>query len=422
MIVALITAISDSWAPGGDRAVVATRAYDVLSSHSPLVGAFSTSSELIGENTYSPGPLLYWLLALPSHLPGLLALPLIMALVNGGSAVASVLIARKRAGPGFALIAGMAIAVMCSSLPADLAVDIWAPSAPVLPFTLLIFVGWSVACGEVRMLPVAVVLASFVTQCHLAYLVPSALILLLSCAALVLGRSGLSDGASVRRWALIALLLGLLCWSFPILDQALAWAGRDGHGNFAHIVDAAGSRGETAGVRAGVHAVARTIGIPAWWLRGLRDPEVRTFDIFTPLSALTIASTVIVLLGLVAALVGGRRRKRPDIVAAAALALVLCVAVAAFTTTFPNQGGMIFSYSYSSWWTAPVGMWAWLVLGWAASVLVPFRPRLVSFANPAVATLAVAAVVGVGLWAGLRSRDNSVDPRAFAPTERSSPR
>ena len=164
-----------------------------------------------------------------------------------------------------------------------------------------------------------------------------------------------SDGASSAdgwSWHFSA---GMVCWSFPVLDQVLAWTGRDGHGNLAHIVDAAGSRGETAGAEAGVRAVARTVGIPPWWLRELRSSQAKTFDIFTPLSALAIASTVIVLVGLAAALIGGWRRRRPDVVTASAIALALCVAVGLFTMSFPNQGGIIFSYSYGSWWAAPGG-------------------------------------------------------------------
>ena len=413
VIVALITAVSDSWAPVGDRAVGAARAYDVFSSHPPLAGAYSTSTLLIGQTTYSPGTSYYWLLALPAHLPGLLALPLTMALVNLASVVGSVLLARRRAGPVFALVAAMAIAVMCSSLPADLPVDIWSASVPVLPFTLLIFVGWSVACGEVRLLPLAVVLASFVTQCHLAYLLPSAFILAIGGVGLFALRH--DTQVPLRRWLVVALLAGMVCWSFPVLDQVLAWTGRDGHGNLAHIVDAAGSRGKTAGAEAGVRAVARTVGISPWWLRELRSSQAKTFDIFAPLSALAIASTIIVLVGLAAALVEGWRRRRPDVVTASAIALALCVALGLFTMSFPNQGGIIFSYSYGSWWAAPAGMWAWLVLGWATIVLVPLRRPALDRAHPAVAGVAVAAVLGVSLWAGLRDRDTAVDPHEFEP-------
>jgi len=413
VVVALITAVSDSWAPVGDRAVGAARAYDVFSSHPPLVGAYSTSTLLIGETTYSPGPLLSWLLALPAHLPGLLALPLTMALVNLASVVGSVLLAHRRAGPVFALVAAMAIAVMCSSLPADLPVDIWSGSVPVLPFWLLRFVGWSVACGEVRLLPLGVVLASFVAQCHLAYLLPSVFILVIGGVGLIVRRHD-AEG-TLRRWLVVALLAGVVCWSLPVLDQVMAWTGRDGHGNLARIVDAAGSRGNTAGAEAGVRAVARTVGISPWWLRELRSPQAKTFDIFAPLSALAIASTVIVLLGLAAALIAAWRKRRQDVVTASAIALALCLAVGLFTMSFPNQGGMIFSYSYGSWWAAPAGMWVWLVLGWATIVLVPLRRPALDWAHPAVTGVAVAAVLGVGLWAGLRDRDNGVDPDEFAP-------
>jgi len=427
VLVALIRALDRGWAAEGDRAAVATRAFDVLSAQSPLVGAYSTSSTLIGHNTYSPGPLLYWLLALPAHLPGFLALPVVAAVVNGASLAGAVLIARRQAGEIFMLVAAVLLAVMCSSLPADLSIDIWAPSAPVIPFTLLIFLGWAVASGDVRLLPVAVLAASFVSQCHLAYLVPSVLILLIASAGLVLERRGLgawehgpeTTGArrSVRRYVVAALVVGVICWSLPVVDQVLAWTGSRGHGNIGHIIDAASSRGKTAGGTAGVHAVVRTIGIPAWWMRGFRNSEARTFDIFAPLSLVSVLTSLLVVAGLCAGLVVGWRRNRPELVTGAAIALGLCLAVAIFTSSFPNRGSVIFSYSYSSWWAGSVGMWAWLVAGWSAVSLVPAaRVELPARLRPATAGILAMALVGVGFWAAFRSDAYAVNPNSFAAT------
>src|SRR5207247_3138458 len=65
VIVSTIHAISERWIPYGDQAVIASQAYDVFTSHTPLLGQYSASYHLVSQPTYSLGPMLYWLLALP---------------------------------------------------------------------------------------------------------------------------------------------------------------------------------------------------------------------------------------------------------------------------------------------------------------------------------------------------------------------
>ena len=276
VVVVLIEALTHGYAPSGDRAVVATRAYDVLSAHPPLVGAYSTASALTGVDTYSPGPLLYWLLAIPARLPGFWALPTTIAFLNGACVAATVLLARRRGGPTLMVVTAASMMVLYSSLPTDLANDIWAPSAPVLPFALLVIVGWSIACGDVFLLPLAVVLVSFTSQCHLAYLLPGLSILAVAGAGLILCMRmtdttppAVASRYPVSRWVLLAGLAAVVCWSFPVLDQILGWAGKPGHGNLVHIANTAGAGGHTAGIGAGMRALVRAIGIPPWWLRPL---------------------------------------------------------------------------------------------------------------------------------------------------------
>ena len=67
--------------PEGDQAIVATRSFDVLSSHPPSSGLVD-HLELVGKAAFSPGPLLYRLLAIPARLPGVAALTLTTAIVN----------------------------------------------------------------------------------------------------------------------------------------------------------------------------------------------------------------------------------------------------------------------------------------------------------------------------------------------------
>src|SRR5699024_3566747 len=68
--IALMRAVTSGqaqgWAPAGDEAVIATRAVDVLSRHTPLVGQASMATD--DASVHAPGPALYWLLALPARI------------------------------------------------------------------------------------------------------------------------------------------------------------------------------------------------------------------------------------------------------------------------------------------------------------------------------------------------------------------
>jgi hypothetical protein len=111
-----------------------------------------------------------------------------------------------------------------------------------LSFTLLIFLCWSLACGEHRLLPLTALVASFVVQCHVTYVLPTVALLTVGLIGLVAGRAG--HGSELRRSALAGLAVALVCWSFPLLDQGLAWAGSErGQGNLVNLVEASRSRG-----------------------------------------------------------------------------------------------------------------------------------------------------------------------------------
>src|SRR4051794_24081375 len=60
VIVSTGHALVHHWVPVGDNASTAVRSYDVLTSHSPLLGQWTTSSEVVGHKMYSLGPLLNW--------------------------------------------------------------------------------------------------------------------------------------------------------------------------------------------------------------------------------------------------------------------------------------------------------------------------------------------------------------------------
>ncbi len=368
---ALVRALADGWQPVADRAIIATRAYDVFSSHMPLVGQYSFATEVTGHPTYSLGPMLYWLLAPAAHIGSPGSLIVTMAALNVASIALAVVLARRRGGVWLMLAAAAAIAYMCRSLTAADFYDIWNPAAALFPLLALAFVCWSLGCGEHRLAPVAALLASYCAQCHDAFAVLSAALLLVGAAGLVLSRrarfaSDAAGGGGSRAlpWLLAAALVLVVCWLPPVLDQLA------GGGNLGHLLEAARDGRPRLGWGAGAHAVARTIGVRPWWLTAVSSPWSRKYEVHGSLHAATWASAAVLLAWLLAAAVAGLARRRLDVAAGAACALVLSLAIGLITASTPSGRILGGTLAYTLWTASIVGMFAWLVAGWSAIVLL----------------------------------------------------
>jgi hypothetical protein len=274
--------------------------------------------------------------------------------------------------------------VMSGSLAGRIYSDVWNPAAGLLPFTLLIFLAWSIACGDVRLLPLAALVGSFAVQCHLAYLPPSLGLLAVSLAGLVATRTRPSRRALVVTGAVL-----LVCWSGPLLDELVHRPG-----NAEVFVRTVFSGTPTLGFESGVRAVTHTIGVPPWWLGSASGYGDRIGDIIHAPGALSIASAVALRAGLAALVALGLRRGRRDVALAAAQGLVLCVAIGLVAGGNPAKGLLPLSLGYNLWWGTAAGAWAWLTL--AVGAIVLFAPGLVGrFERPAA--LAGLALIGVVL-------------------------
>lgn len=399
MIVSAVRGIADGWVPYGDRAVIATRSIDVLTTHTPLLGQYSASSDLIGEPTYNLGPLLFWLLALPARI-GPDAIAVTVTVLNVAAIVGVVALARRRGGPPLMFAVAIATPVMCASLGAVTYHDIWNPSIGVLPLLLLVFLCWSIACGERRLLPLAVVVASFLAQTHLTFVLPSVLLLAVAAAGLTLAHRW------SRRAGLSALGVAAVCWVLPLLEQAIHRPG-----NLVRVARAAGEREPTLGAESGWRAVSHTVGAPPWWLRSPRSPFERLADLAGGPTTLAAIVTVAVLLGLLAVTATGARRRRADLTAAGAIGLLLCAAMTLGTAGTPGRS--FGSITYSLYWASPAGMACWLLLAWALATLAG-GPRPAVRLPAWTAAVALACAVVAGLAAGLGA-DRDEERQKYQP-------
>jgi hypothetical protein len=169
--------------------------------------------------------------------------------VNIASIAGVLLIARRHGGRSLLVLAAAGIVLMSRSFAPESLHDLFNPSVALFPFALLVMVCWSLAQGEYRLAPLAVLLASFVVQCHLAFVLPAA-------GLLAVGAFGARRAP--RRWALVTLAVFVVCWSAPIADEI---AHRPG--NLSLLAIAATSRKQTLGVDAGWRHCSERLS-PPW--------------------------------------------------------------------------------------------------------------------------------------------------------------
>ncbi len=367
-----IKAVHAGWVPAGDDGIIATRGWDVLTSHTPLVGQYSEAGLVVhGQVMHSPGPMLYWLLALPARFGSVTSLAATMGVINTLAIIGCVVLARRRGGLVLMFATAVGMALMCQSLPTEAMHDIWNPAAGLFPFLLLIFLGWSLACGEHRLLPITVFVASYVTQTHLMYAAPTAVLLAVGFGGLLIGSLARRRARAAQRerqqprprvwpWALAALVVAAACWTEPAIDQI-----ENNPGNLAMIVRTVEHRGPTLGATVGWHAVVRSVGLRPWWLYVPASEWERKADVRATPSSSRVDSTIALLGAL--ALVGliGAVRRRWDLAAATLIGLGLSAAIGIEAASNPSATLLAETLGYTMWWGSELGFWVWLILAWA---------------------------------------------------------
>jgi hypothetical protein len=435
VLISTVHAVNAGWEPAGDDGIILTRAWDVLTSHSPLVGQYSEAGNVTGQIVHSPGPLLYWLLALPVRYGTTTDVAVWMGAVNTLAIIACVALARRRGGLVLMFATAIGIALMCQSLASESFHDVWNPAAALFPFLLLVFLCWSLACGDHRLLPWVVLVASFVIQTHLTYVAPTAGLLVIGVGGLA-ARRGLGwrrdrvaaqapapasgerprarDRASpIWRWVLAAVLVGAVCWAPPILDEL-----ENSPGNLTLVVRTTSDRGTTLGSAIGANAVVDAVGWKPWWLYVPVSEWSRKHDVRVTPSSGASDSTLALLAALGLVVLVGLWRRRGDLAAAALIGLAMCAALDANVANTPVVPLLAATIGYTAWWGSILGLWVWLVLAWALWLLVrwlalasgPVRRRVTAFfaGVPARGWKAACVVASLGCLAAVAATGNAV--------------
>jgi hypothetical protein len=357
-----VKAVRAGWMPVGDDGIIATRAWDALTPHTPLVGQFSEAGFTIhSQSLHSPGPMLYWLLALPARFGGIASIPVTMGVLNTLAIVGCVVLARRRGGLPLMFAAAAAIALMCQSLAAEVMHDIWNPAAALFSLLLLIFLCWSLACGDRRLLPLTALVASFVVQTHLVYAPPIAALLTVGCGGLLIRTlSHSSKPARVWPWALAGLAVAAGCWTAPAIDQI-----EHTPGNMTLIVRTVEHHDTRLGASVGWRAVVRSVGARPWWLSVPASEWERKFDVRRATGTFRRDTAIALLACLLLLVPASARARRWDLLAAAVIGLGLSAAIGLEAASNPSSRLLAATLGYTMWWGSELGLWVWLTLAWA---------------------------------------------------------
>lgn len=258
--------------PAADHAMIEARTIDVTQ-RPPLLGLYSRA------DWAHPGPLMFYVLA-PFHWVtggSSIATHLGALAINAASVVGMAVLARRRGGLPLLLITLVANGLLMRTLGAEFLHDPWNTYLPVLPFGLLIFLAWSLACGDRWALPVGVLVASFAAQTHVGFVALG--LPLLAWGAFWLGVTTLRKPsadpdaehtevgwrdrlAPLALPTLVAGALGLVVWLPPLLDIF-----RNTPSNAQRITRWFGNaEGGLHTIGDGIAAIVGQLSLPAEWL------------------------------------------------------------------------------------------------------------------------------------------------------------
>lgn len=217
-IVHLLVTVPASWPSEGDIALIERHVRGIPGTL-PLLGPYSR----FGWN--HPGPLLYYVLAIPYRLLGSHSVDLFVGalLVNAAAVAGIVVVAVRAGGRRLALGATTLLLIVMHALGPEFLRSPWNPDLALLPFALFIVLIGLAATGSGGALVTAAAVGTFVVQCHAGY----ALIVLSvgACGTVgwALARHARRDDPGTKRKTIVTVAVGVgvlfVLWLPPLVQQ-----------------------------------------------------------------------------------------------------------------------------------------------------------------------------------------------------------
>jgi hypothetical protein len=224
IVIAAIAVRTPRWYPQVDLAQIEMRVRDVFSAHPPTIGLGGRIYGINNTQGAHPGPLSFYLLAPMYRLLGSTpwAMQMSGSLLNVAALAGTLWATSRRWGLRGVLLIAAALAFLIELYGTQLLVHQWNPFMPVLFWVFFLVCVWGVLCGDLPLLPVAIVTGTLCAQTHIPYVgLVGGLVLVLVASLVRRYRRAKGDDAArrrLRRWAGGSALLGAVLWS-PVLIQ-----------------------------------------------------------------------------------------------------------------------------------------------------------------------------------------------------------
>ena len=252
LVVAAVGLREPRWYPVLDLTMTELRVRDVGTSDTPLIGLPGRIGTIQEQGSH-PGPVSFYALAPVYRALGSSAWALQVAtLALQAAALATCLVlARRRGGRRAVLGVASLLAVLSAAYGFQVLTEPWNPYLPLLWWVAFLLAAWGVLDGDWRLLPVAVVAASFCAQTHLPYLGLCGALGVGVVAVALWGRRRAGQGWPPRGPVVLALGLAAVLWAPLVVDQVA-----HDPGNLTllqeHLLD---PPEESVGIRTGAHVM-----------------------------------------------------------------------------------------------------------------------------------------------------------------------
>lgn len=266
VLLAAVRALVHHQVPLGDNGLITLRANDVLTSHQPWFGTWTSASLSAGIDFNNPLPLHFEWLALFVKPFGLAAGSVLGAAALNGAAI---LVALRQgwhaAGRRGEMLMAVAASGLVWALGSEMLVDVWQPHNLVLPFLAFVACTVALGSGRWRSLPWAIGIGSLVVGTHLSFVYMVATSLLVG-AGLAWWHTRHLEARrhQVVRPLVCAGIVVVLSWGQAVWEQFTA----EGQGNLSRVMHAGSSGASPIGPRLALRLVAQVVALPPWWLRG----------------------------------------------------------------------------------------------------------------------------------------------------------
>jgi hypothetical protein len=343
-LTAVAASTRSTWHVVGDGAGIALRSWDATA-HVPLVG----QPTQLGHGLYDPGPLQYWLLAIPVHIDPVRGVLWGAALWCIAAASLAIEAAWSILGEVGGLLASGTILGMVAWGPLLVVKPYWNPCFAAMFFLAALAAGWAVMSGRRWWWPVLVITASVAAQAHLMFAVASAALVLL---ALIVGLVDAFRAKTGYRWAITGLIAGIACWAAPLIQQFTSRVG-----NLAALVHGQGAR-QHAGLAFAVKTLAAFTQPPPLWWRHLPG-SLGLYGLIQARSALFAVAILAVTAA--AMLVAVFQLRSRTLASLAAISLLVSGAALLTFSRIPVEGLGRLGYLLLA--MFPVGLLIWLTVG-----------------------------------------------------------